>query len=150
MIITFRPEFAPPWVGRPHVTLLNLNRLPRRQRAEMISPLTGRKALPKQVADQIVDRTDGVPLFIEELTKTVIESGIVIRKPAITITGGAGDALAIPTSLHASLLARLDRLRRRGSRANRRGARPRVFTRADQRGCAEFRSSRSMKLLASS
>ena len=71
VILTFRPEFAPPWVGRPHVTLINLNRLPPRQRAEMITHVTGGKALPKEIADQIIDRTDGVPLFIEELTKSV-------------------------------------------------------------------------------
>jgi predicted ATPase len=77
MILTFRPEFAPPWIGRPHVTTLVLNRLPHRQRAEMIAYMTGGKALPKSIAEQIIDRTDGVPLFIEELTKTVVESGIV-------------------------------------------------------------------------
>ena len=77
MVITFRPEFTPPWIGRPHVTMLTLNRLPRQKRAEMIAFMTGGKALPKNIADQIIDRTDGVPLFIEELTKTVVESGIV-------------------------------------------------------------------------
>jgi predicted ATPase len=77
VIITFRPEFAPPWIGRPHVTVLTLNRLPPRQRAEMIAYVTGGKTLPREIADQIVDRTDGVPLFIAELTKTVLESGIV-------------------------------------------------------------------------
>ena len=76
-ILTFRPEFTPPWIGRPHVTMLTLNRLPRRQGAEMIAYVTGGKALPKEIAEQIIDRTDGVPLFIEELTKTVVESGIV-------------------------------------------------------------------------
>ena len=75
MILTFRPEFTPPWVGRPHVTLLSLNRLPPRHRAEMIAHVTGGKTLPKEIADQIIDRTDGVPLFIEELTKSVVESG---------------------------------------------------------------------------
>ena len=64
VIVTFRPEFTPPWVGRPQVTLLSLSRLPRRQRAEMITRVTGGKALPKEIADQIIDRTDGVPLFI--------------------------------------------------------------------------------------
>ena len=77
MVITFRPEFTPPWIGRPHVTMLTLNRLPRQKRAEMIAYMTGGKALPKNIAEQIIDRTDGVPLFIEELTKTVVESGIV-------------------------------------------------------------------------
>jgi class 3 adenylate cyclase/predicted ATPase len=101
MILTFRPEFTPPWVGRPHVTLLSLNRLPPRHRAEMIAHVTGGKTLPKKIADQIIDRTDGVPLFIEELTKSVVESGRMTD---------AGDHLAIPTTLQGSLLARLDRL----------------------------------------
>ncbi len=101
MILTFRPEFTPRWVGRPHVTLLSLNRLPPRHRAEMIAHVTGGKTLPKKIADQIIDRTDGVPLFIEELTKSVVESGRMTD---------AGDHLAIPTTLQASLLARLDRL----------------------------------------
>ncbi|MCK1512203.1 AAA family ATPase [Bradyrhizobium sp. 190] len=101
MILTFRPEFTPPWVGRPHVTLLSLNRLPPRRRAEMIAHVTGGKTLPKEIADQIIDRTDGVPLFIEELTKSVLESGWMT---------GPGNHLTIPTTLQASLLARLDRL----------------------------------------
>jgi predicted ATPase len=70
VIITCRPEFAPPWLGRPNVTLLTLNRLPPAQRAEMIVGVAGGKALPKAIVDQIIDHTDGVPLFIEELTKT--------------------------------------------------------------------------------
>jgi class 3 adenylate cyclase/predicted ATPase len=110
VIITFRPEFAAPWVGRSHVTLLSLNRLPRRKRAEMIAYVTGGKALPKEIADQIVDRTDGVPLFIEELTKTVVESGIVTEAGDHYAVAAPMAPLAIPTSLHASLLARLDRL----------------------------------------
>ena len=110
VILTFRPEFTPPWIGRPHVTMLTLNRLPRRQRAEMIAHVTGGKALPKEIADQIVERTDGVPLFIEELTKTVVESGIVTEAGDHYAVAGPMAPLAIPTSLHASLLARLDRL----------------------------------------
>ena len=110
VIITFRPEFTPPWIGRPHVTMLTLNRLPRRQGAEMIAYVTGGKALPKEIADQIIDRTDGVPLFIEELTKTVVESGIVTEAGDHYAVAGPMAPLAIPTSLHASLLARLDRL----------------------------------------
>jgi len=110
MIITFRPEFTPPWIGRPHVTMLNLSRLPPRQRSELILNMTGGKALPKEIADQIIDRTDGVPLFIEELTKTVVESGILTEAgDHYTVTGSVAP-LAIPTSLHTSLLARLDRL----------------------------------------
>jgi predicted ATPase len=110
VILTFRPEFTPPWIGRSHVTMLTLNRLPRRQGAEMIAFVTGGKALPKEIADQIVDRTDGVPLFIEELTKTVVESGIVAEAGGHYAVAGPMAPLAIPTSLHASLLARLDRL----------------------------------------
>ena len=110
MILTFRPEFTPPWIGRPHVTMLTLNRLPRRQGAEMIAYVTGGKALPKEVAEQIIERTDGIPLFIEELTKTVVESGIVTEAGDHYAVVGPTASLAIPTSLHASLLARLDRL----------------------------------------
>jgi predicted ATPase len=110
VILTFRPEFTPPWIGRPHVTMLTLNRLPRRQRGEMIAHVTGGKALPKEIVDQIVDRTDGVPLFIEELTKTVVESGIVTEAGDHYVVVRPIAPLAIPTSLHASLLARLDRL----------------------------------------
>ena len=110
LIITFRPEFTPPWIGRPNVTLLSLNRLPPRQRAEMIAHMTGGKALPKEIADQIIDRTDGVPLFIEELTKTVVESGILTEAGDQYALAGPVTPLAIPSSLHASLLARLDRL----------------------------------------
>ena len=109
VIITFRLEFTPPWLGRPHVTMLNLNRLAPKQRAEMIVHVTGGKALPKEIADQIIDRTDGVPLFIEELTKTVIESGALADSgDRYTVTEPV-PSLAIPMSLNASLLARLDR-----------------------------------------
>jgi tetratricopeptide (TPR) repeat protein len=110
VILTFRPEFAPPWVGRPQVTLLSLNHLPPRQRAEMIMHLTGGKALPRDVADQIIDRTDGVPLFIEELTKSVVESGLLAEAGDRYAVTGPVATLAIPTTLHASLLARLDRM----------------------------------------
>jgi predicted ATPase len=110
VIITFRPEFTPPWIGRPHVTLLSLNRLPPRRRAEMIARLTGGKALPKEIADQIIDRTDGVPLFIEEVTKAVVESGVLMDEGDRYTLAGPLPPLAIPTSLQASLLARLDRL----------------------------------------
>jgi class 3 adenylate cyclase/predicted ATPase len=110
LIITYRPEFMPPWVGRPHVTLLNLNRLSPRQRAEMIGRVTDGKALPKEIVDQISDRTDGVPLFIEELTKAILESGALRDAGDHYTIAGSLPSLAIPTSLHASLLARLDRL----------------------------------------
>jgi predicted ATPase len=110
VILTFRPEFSPSWVGRPQVTLLTLNHLPPKQRAEMITYLTGGKALPREIAVQIAERTDGVPLFIEELTKSVIESGIVAEAGSRYTAIGPAAQFAIPTTLHASLLARLDRL----------------------------------------
>ncbi|OSI48518.1 AAA family ATPase [Bradyrhizobium canariense] len=110
VILTFRPEFTPPWVGRPHVTLLSLNRLPPRHRAEMIAHVTGGKTLPPEIADQIIDRTDGVPLFIEELTKSVVESGWITDAGDHYSVTGPLVPLAIPTTLQASLLARLDRL----------------------------------------
>jgi class 3 adenylate cyclase/tetratricopeptide (TPR) repeat protein len=110
LIVTFRPEFTPPWTGRPHVTALGLNRLAPRQRAEMIAGVTGGKVLPKSIADQIIDRTDGVPLFVEELTKAVIESGILTDTGDRYTAAGPLTPLAIPASLQASLLARLDRL----------------------------------------
>jgi tetratricopeptide (TPR) repeat protein len=90
--------------------MVTLNRLPRRQRTKMIAHVTGGKALPKEIAEQIVDRTDGVPLFIEELTKSVVESGIVREAGDHYAVAGPVTSLAIPSSLHASLLARLDRL----------------------------------------
>ena len=110
LIVTFRPEFTPPWTGRPHVTSLGLNRLAPRQRAEMIAGVTGGKALPDEIAAQIIDRTDGVPLFVEELTKAVVESGILTEAGDRYTAAGPVTPLAIPASLHASLLARLHRL----------------------------------------
>jgi class 3 adenylate cyclase/tetratricopeptide (TPR) repeat protein len=110
LIVTFRPEFAPPWTGRPHVTSVTLNRLPRRQRAEMIAGITGGKALPDEIAAQIIDRTDGVPLFVEELTKAVVESSMLTDAGDRYTAATPGTPLAIPASLQASLLARLDRL----------------------------------------
>jgi tetratricopeptide (TPR) repeat protein len=110
LIITFRPEFAPPWIGRRHVTLCVLNRLAPRQRAEMIAGITGGKAFPDEIAARIIDRTDGVPLFVEELTKAVVESGMLTDAGDHYTATGSVPSLAIPESLQASLLARLDRL----------------------------------------
>ena len=110
LLITFRPEFTPPWVGLPHVTLHPLNRLSRRHGAAMIERLTGGRPLPREVADQIIERTDGIPLFVEELTKTVLESGLLREQDGRYVLDGPLPPLAIPTSLHASLMARLDRL----------------------------------------
>jgi predicted ATPase len=96
LIMTFRLEFQPPWTGQPQVTMLALNRLDRRDRAALVAQIAGVEALPDEVVAQIAERTDGVPLFIEELTKSVLESGV--------------PAVGIPTTLHDSLMARLDRL----------------------------------------
>jgi class 3 adenylate cyclase/predicted ATPase len=110
LLITFRPEFVPPWSGRPQVTLLMLSRLHRREQAEMIARVAGDKCMPKEIADQIIERTDGVPLFVEELTKAVIEAGELKDEDERYALTGPLPALAIPTTLHASLMARLDRL----------------------------------------
>jgi class 3 adenylate cyclase/tetratricopeptide (TPR) repeat protein len=110
LIVTFRPEFQPPWTGQPQVTMLALNRLDRRDRTALIAQIAGGKALPGEVVTQIVDRTDGVPLFVEELTKSVLESGVLDEGMDRYFLDGTLPPLAIPTTLHASLLARLDRL----------------------------------------
>jgi predicted ATPase len=77
LVITYRPEFIPPWASHGHVTIHALNRLGRRQGAAMVAKVTGGKPLPDAVLDQIVAKTDGVPLFVEELTKTVLEAGFL-------------------------------------------------------------------------
>ena len=109
LIVTFRPEFNAPWVGQPHVTSLTLNRLGEREAAAIIARLVGNKALPADVMAEIVERTDGIPLFVEEMTKAVLEAeseGAARR----TVAAVPSPALAVPASLHASLMARLDRL----------------------------------------
>ena len=108
-VLTYRPEFQPPWTGQAHVTALPLNRLGRRQGAAMVARVTG-KPLPDDVAAQIVAKTDGVPLFVEELTKTVLESGLLQDAGDRYELAGPLPPLAIPATLHDSLLARLDRL----------------------------------------
>jgi class 3 adenylate cyclase/predicted ATPase len=110
VLLTYRPEFSPPWTGQAHVTALPLNRLGRHQGAAMVARLTGGKALPDQVLAQIIAKTDGVPLFVEELTKTVLESGVLRDAGDRYELSGPVGALAIPATLHDSLMARLDRL----------------------------------------
>jgi predicted ATPase len=75
LIVTFRPEFEPPWIGRPHVTNLTLNRLAERDAGAMIDRVIGNKALPTNIRRDIIERTDGIPLFVEEMTKAVLEAG---------------------------------------------------------------------------
>ena len=110
LIVTFRPEFQAFWTGQPHVTTLVLNRLDRHAQSALVEQIAGGKALPNEVVGQIVERTDGVPLFIEELTKSVLESGLLRAEEGRYVLDGPLPPLTIPTSLHASLMARLDRL----------------------------------------
>ncbi|MBR0883000.1 class 3 adenylate cyclase [Bradyrhizobium japonicum] len=110
LVVTFRPEFGPAWRDRAHVDLLGLGRLAPDQCVAIISHLTGGRVLPGEIAGQILDRTDGVPLFVEELTKTVLESGLVRKAGNAYIATALIGRTAIPETLLASLLARLDRM----------------------------------------
>jgi class 3 adenylate cyclase len=110
MLCTCRPEFAPPWSPRSYLTHLTLGRLGHAQVETMIAPITGGKALPAGVVQQIVAKTDGVPLFVEELTKAVLESGLLQEHEDHYELLGPLPALVIPATLHDSLMARLDRL----------------------------------------
>jgi class 3 adenylate cyclase/tetratricopeptide (TPR) repeat protein len=109
LIVTFRPEFEPPWIGQPHVTALTINRLAERDIAAMIDRVIGNKPLPANIRKDIVERTDGIPLFVEEMTKAVLEAGGELEAMQ-TAAAVPSPALAVPASLHASLMARLDRL----------------------------------------
>jgi predicted ATPase len=110
LIVTFRPEFQIPWTGQPQVTMLALNRLDLRDRTALVAQIAGGKALPGEVVAQIAERTDGVPLFVEELTKSVLASGLLREEVDRFVLDGALPPFAIPASLHDSLMARLDRL----------------------------------------
>jgi predicted ATPase len=109
LVVTSRPEFQAPWIGRPNVTALTLNRLAEREVGAMIDGLIGNKLLPASIRQDIVERTDGIPLFVEEMTKALLEAA---GESAATQVAAAipPPALAVPASLHASLMARLDRL----------------------------------------
>jgi class 3 adenylate cyclase/predicted ATPase len=109
LIVTFRPEFGPPWIGQPYVTAVTLNRLTQRDVGILIKRVLGDKLLPVTIQQDIIERTDGIPLFVEEMTKAVLEAeseGDAQRTAAAVPTPG----LRVPASLHASLMARLDRL----------------------------------------
>ena len=109
LIITYRPEFEPPWIGRSYVTALTLNRLGEREIAAMIDRVTGNKALPESIRRDIIERTDGIPLFVEEMTKAVLEAeGEGAAESALATI--PSPSVRVPASLHASLMARLDRL----------------------------------------
>ena len=109
-LLTCRPEFRPPWTPRSYLTQLTLGRLGRVQVEAMIERITAGKALPAEVVQQIVARTDGVPLFVEELTKAILESGLLQERENRYEQRGPLPSLAIPATLHDSLMARLDRL----------------------------------------
>jgi len=110
MLITARPEFTSPWPSYPHTTTIPLTRLGRRDGAALVLRVTGGKMLPKEVMKHILAHTDGVPLFIEELTKMVIEGGLLREGEGQYVLEGPLPSFAIPTTLQASLMARLDRL----------------------------------------
>jgi class 3 adenylate cyclase/predicted ATPase len=110
LVITFRPELQAPWVGQPHVAMLHLNRLGRREGAALVETLAGTQTLPPNVMTDIVERTDGIPLFVEELTRAVIEAEAEKSGGREVLRGIPVSELPVPASLYTSLMARLDRL----------------------------------------
>jgi class 3 adenylate cyclase len=109
MIVTFRPEFEAPWIGRPYVTAITINRLSKREIIDMIGRVVGNKLLPENLRQDIIERTDGIPLFVEEITKAVMEAeNEGEARQAVSVV--PAPALNVPATLHASLMARLDRL----------------------------------------
>ena len=110
LIITARPDFSPPWPTHRHISVMALGRLGQREGAELAHRVAKGKVLPTEVLNEIIEHTDGVPLFIEELTKTVLEGGLLQEVDDRYVLAGPLPPLAIPSTLHASLLARLDRL----------------------------------------
>jgi class 3 adenylate cyclase/predicted ATPase len=109
LVVTYRPEFEPPWIARPHVTSVTLNRLGEREIVALIDSVTGNTPLPANIRNGIVDRTDGIPLFVEEMTKAVMEAGTT-KALERAVAAIPASSVAVPASLHASLMARLDRL----------------------------------------
>jgi predicted ATPase len=97
--VTFRPEFEPPWIGQPHVTALTINRLTEREVGAIIDRIVGNKQLPASIRQDIIERTDGIPLFVEEMTKAVLEAEgeDEARRTAAAVPS---PALAVPVSLH--------------------------------------------------
>jgi predicted ATPase len=109
-VFTCRPDFRPPWTDNPHVTMVDINRLTSDAAAELTHQVAHGKSLPAEVMAEVVSKTDGVPLFIEELTKMVLESGLLEERPDHYALTGPLPPLAIPNTLQDSLMARLDRL----------------------------------------
>jgi class 3 adenylate cyclase/tetratricopeptide (TPR) repeat protein len=109
-LVTFRPEFHPPWAGQAHVTTLLLNRFDRRDSTALAERIAGNQPMPSEILDDIADRADGIPLFIEELTKALLEGGLLREQDGRYVLEHPLRSRAIPSSLHDSLMARLDRL----------------------------------------
>jgi class 3 adenylate cyclase/predicted ATPase len=109
-LFTARPEFSPPWPAGADLTLLHVGRLSREQVRDFVVGVTGGRLLPEEIIEQIIARTDGVPLFVEELTRMVLESGLVEERDGSFVLTGPLPPLAIPSTLSDSLMARLDRL----------------------------------------
>ena len=109
LIVTFRLEFEAPWIGRPHVATLTLNRLTQRDVIAMIDRVVGSAPLPAGITQDIIERTDGIPLFVEEMTKAALEAESETEARR-TVAAVPSSAAAVPASLHASLMARLDHL----------------------------------------
>ena len=133
LIVTFRPELQQAWGGQPHVTMLALNRLGERDVTALVRGLAGNAPLGSGIVEEIVERTDVVPLFIEELTKAVLERADQDKRVAAVLSASPLPALAVPSTLHASLnrAARPHRRGGQGSGADRRGIGPRILLRAD-------------------
>jgi class 3 adenylate cyclase/tetratricopeptide (TPR) repeat protein len=110
LVVTFRPEFQHAWSGQPQATVLALNRLGGDDGVALVETLAGNAGLARETVNEIVERADGVPLFVEELTKAVLESGERDHRVAAVLAASPLPSLAIPATLHASLIARLDRL----------------------------------------
>ena len=110
LLMTSRPEFSPAWSGRPNTATVRLDRLSRRDAAALVGRVAGSQVLPADVIEQVADRTDGVPLFVEELTKTVLELCRLRREGERLVVNGSSPGLVVPETLQDSLLARLDRL----------------------------------------
>jgi predicted ATPase/class 3 adenylate cyclase len=111
LLATFRPEFDPPWVGQSHVTLIALSRLGTAEARALVGRIVGNNpSLSPETLDEIVARTDGVPLFVEELTNAVLEAGIATEDGRGTLSKAPQSLLGVPSTLQASLMARLDRL----------------------------------------
>src|SRR5262249_8948563 len=110
VLLTCRPHFQPAWHHRSYLTEMTVNRLAQPQIERMITQVTGGKTFPHAVMQQIIERTDGVPLFVEELTKAIVESGHLQDLNGHYELTGSFSTFAIPATLQDSLMARLDRL----------------------------------------